>query len=120
MANKLDNITIVFVKGKTANDKSILNKDFSHSEGYKTGDTIKGFFSIQYSNAGVANCFFNYMERPLGKAGGYGYAKDGVALAEAVNKVYGTEFRNHGEGLRHTLEQMKASDFEVKEMYEVL
>jgi hypothetical protein len=109
MSNMLENITIVFVKGEAQAD----------GEYHKKGETLSGWVSLQYSKAGVCNAFWNYAEKRTGWAGGGGYDKKGVAFAEAINKAFGTKYRNNGEGLNYTINELKRDGFQVKEMFEV-
>lgn len=104
----LNNISILFIQGKVLRG----------GEYEKIGDTKTGFFSTTYGTGQNAYGFWNYKDSEA-VAGGGGYNKYGVLLAEVVNKEFGTNYRNSGEGENHTIRQMQADGFTVKAMYEV-
>lgn len=44
--------------------------------------------TINFSSSGVARAFLGYSDQTIGKAGGYGYDKEGTCLQYAISTIY--------------------------------
>ena len=111
MSNPLEGLRIYKVSGQMVNNqKSKLTVD------YENGEKFDCIISINWSKSGVCRAYINYMPESWGQAGGCGYDKEGVAFAKAINATYGTDYRNHGEGVDFTIKQMQTDGFTVRSL----
>lgn len=116
MKNPLNNLTIVFVSGRIKKPYGYM--DTSSEPIYQTGDHMSGFVTIWYGSGMNAYAAWNYNSSQA-VAGGGGYAKDGVLFADILNKVFGTDISNHGEGLERAISDAEANGLTITRMWEV-
>lgn len=75
---------------------------------------------IGFSRAGVARAFDGFSDRNIGKAAGYGYDKEGAALADALANEYGVTPFNGAAGVSAVIEHAKEEGVYVKTLSELI
>ena len=70
-----------------------------------------------YAKAGTVYAFDGYSDRVIGKAGGYGYDKTGVALSEAIKKLTGIDLGDGARGWEAIMDALnEKTDYEIKRL----
>lgn len=98
---------------------SIFRVEYQHIND-ETGEKHVSMIIIGFSRSGIARAFDGFSDRIIGKAGGYGYDKEGAALADALENEYGISPFNGAAGVSAVIEHAKEEGVYVKTLSELI
>lgn len=80
----------------------------------------RAIIGIGYTASGNAVARRHHSGDVVGRAGGYGYCKTGVALAQAVSKIYGVPMTDGARGETHVEDHARAHGVRLYRLSEAL